>query len=211
MPRDQEQDKRKNLLGRVLGLFLRDGLSSQTMEGIADNIGVSKRTLYKYFPGKDILIDTVIQYQLEAIEAEVIALQSSGKTYTERLLGFFSIVEKAIKPMANKLMADIMKNSPWIWTKIDDFRHARILVHLEALLAEGSELGFLRADLDLRIVSPMYIAMIEQIGRPEFLMKQSVPPHEIVSTLIRVILGGILSDEGRALFKGAEKEKADHA
>jgi AcrR family transcriptional regulator len=210
MPSDQEEIKRKTLMDRVLELFFREGVSSQTMEGIAENIGISKRTLYKYFPGKEILIDTVIQYKLESIESAVIALQSSGKPYAERLLGFFSIVEKAIKPMASKLMSDIIRNAPWIWPKIDEFRHNRILIHLEALLSEGSDSGYLRSDLNLKIISPLYIAMIEQIGRPEFILKQSVAPLEVVSTLINIILGGILSDKGRGLFVPLGKERSKH-
>jgi AcrR family transcriptional regulator len=210
MPNEASEFKRKGLMERVLELFFREGLSSQTMEGIADNIGISKRTLYKFFPGKDALIDTVLQYKLESIEAEILALQSSGRPYPERLVGFFTVVERAIKPMAKMLMTDILKNAPWIWPKIDEFRHTRILNHLEALLSEGLSLGFLRSDLELGVVTPLYIAMIEQIGRPEFIVKQSIAPSELVSTLIKVLLGGILSDTGRGLFEGAVMEGSLH-
>jgi AcrR family transcriptional regulator len=203
--------KKKELMERILELFFREGLSSQTMEGIADSIGISKKTLYKFFSGKDFLIDTVIQYKLEAIEADILALQSSGRAYPERLVGFFTSVERAIKPMAKLLISDILKNAPWIWTKIDEFRHSRILNHLEALLAEGRSLGFLRADVDLGLVSPVYIAIIEQIGRPEFIVRQSLPPQALIETLIKVLLGGILSDKGRGLFEGAAKEGTLHA
>ncbi len=210
MPSEAEAEKRKGLMERVLDLFFREGVSSQTMEGIADNIGVSKRTLYKYFPGKELLVDTVITYKLESIEAQVLALQASGKPFLERLIGFFTLIEKAIKPMAHKMLTDIVKNAPWIWPKIDEFRHNRILVHLEALIAEGSDLGYLRGDVNLKLISPLYIAIIEQIGRPEFMAKQSAAPLEVVSTLIKVILGGILSEEGRSHFEGAEKELKSH-
>jgi AcrR family transcriptional regulator len=205
MPSESQDSRRKGLMERVLELFFREGVSSQTMEGIADNVGISKRTLYKYFSGKEILIDTVIQYKLESVEAQILALQSSGKPFPERLVGFFEIVEKAIKPMANKLLADIMKNAPWIWPKIDEFRHNRILIHLEALLNEGSDLGYLRADLNLKIISPIYIAIIEQIGRPEFMVKHSFAPGELINTIIKVLLGGILSEKGHELFEGAKK------
>jgi len=206
VPSQDEISKRKGLMDRVLELFFREGISSQTMEGIAENIGISKATLYKFFPGKDRLINMVIQYKMESIEAEIIALQASGRPYPERLVGFFTLVEKAIKPMATLLMSDILKNAPWIWTKIDEFRHSRILNHLEELLAEGRDLGFLRSDLGIGIISPLYVAMIEQIGRPDFIAKQSMPPNELVATLIKILLGGILNDKGRGLFEGAEKE-----
>lgn len=206
MPIAADETRRTGLMERILQLFFSEGVSNQTMEGIADKVGISKRTLYKYFPGKDLLIETVIRYKLESIEADILALQSDGQPYPDRLVGFFLIVEKAIKPMGNKMMSDIIKNAPWIWPKIDEFRHNHILVHLEALLNEGSKLGFLRSDLDLKIVGPMYVAIIEQIARPEFILKQAVAPGELVDVMIGVLLGGILSKKGRDLFKVEEKE-----
>lgn len=211
MSDEKETSKQKTLLERVFALFARDGLSSQTMEGIAESIGISKRTLYKYFPGKELLINRVVQYKLESVESQILELLASGKPYHERLIGFFVIVEQALKPMANKLMIDIMRNTPWLWQKVDEFRHNRILIHLEALLNEGADLGYLRSDLNLRLISPLYIAVIEQIGRPEFFRKVTLSPTEVVSTLIRIVLGGILNDTGRELFKDAEKELANNA
>jgi AcrR family transcriptional regulator len=210
MPGESEDSRRRGLIERILDLLIREGISSQTMEGIADKIGVSKRTLYKYFPGKELLFEIVVQHKLESIESQLIALQSSGKPYPERLIGFFIILERAIKPLASTLMIDIMRNAAWIWPKIDEFRHNRILIHLEALMNEGSDLGYLRADLNLKVVSPVYIAIIEQIGRPDFMMKQAIPPSEVLNTLINIVLGGILSEKGHRLFEDSGKEVVRH-
>jgi len=171
------------------------------MEGIADNIGVSKRTLYKYFPNKEILIDLVIRYKLESIEAQILSMQASGKPVLERIVGFFTIIEKALKPMQSKLMMDITKNAPWIWPKIDEFRHTRILIHLGALLKEGYEQGYLRSDLNLDVISLIYMAIIEQVGRPEIISKMNIPPSQIVETVLGVVFQGILSETGRCAFQ----------
>ncbi len=210
MPVESDQKKR-GLIERVTDLFMREGMSAQTMEGIADNVGISKRTLYKYFPNKEKLIDLVIQHKLETVESEILKLMASDRPYLERLVGFFVIVERAIKPMANKLIADVSKNMPWVWPKIDEFRHNRILVHLEALLKEGAEKGYLRSDLDLKIISPLYIGIIEQVGRPEFMSKLPIPPHQLVSSIIKIVLGGILNENGRARLATVEKELSIHA
>lgn len=205
MPETSEAIRRKKLSERVLEIFFREGVSSQTMEGIADKAGVSKRTLYKYFPNKDHLIDSVLMSKLEAIEAEMLTLMSSDLPFADRIIGFFSIVETAIKPMANKLIRDVMTNVPWIWAKIDTFRHNRLLVHLKTLFEEGKEKGLLRGDLNIELVLPIYIAIIEQIGRPDFFLQHDVPPSAVIGTLISILLGGILSDEGRREFARAGK------
>jgi len=205
MPEDIEADRRKKLSERIIEIFFREGVSSQTMEGVADKAGVSKRTLYKYFPNKEQLIDSVIMSKLESVETEMLGLMKSDLPFAERILGFFGIVEKYIKPMANKLIRDVITNAPWIWAKIDKFRHDRLLIHLKTILGEGKEKGLLRADLELELVFPMYIAIIEQVGRPEFFLQHDVQPSAVIKTLISILLGGILSDEGRREFAKAER------
>jgi AcrR family transcriptional regulator len=200
-----ETERKKTLLERILQLFFNEGLSSQTMEGVADKIGVSKRTLYKYFPNKDQLIDSVILYKLESVESQMLELMNSGLPFTDRIIGFFNIIETAIKPMANKLIRDVMTNAPWVWAKIDKFRHDRLLIHLKSLLEEGKEKGLLRNNLNLELVLPMYIAIVEQIGRPEFFLQHDVQPSMVIKTLISILLGGILSDEGRKEFSKSGK------
>jgi len=211
MPNDTEEDKRKALSERALDLFVREGVSAQTMEGIADKVGVSKRTLYKYFPNKEKLVERVILTKMESMERQLIAIKASDRPYPERLMGFFDTIEKAIKPMANRLMHDVMANAPWMWTKVDAFRHDRLLIHLESLVLEGRERGLLRDDVDLKLVIPIYFTIIESIGRPDFMIKLQVPPHVVIKTLISILLGGILSEKGRSEFANAEKGASDHA
>lgn len=200
-----ETERKKTLLERILQLFFNEGLSSQTMEGVADKIGISKRTLYKYFPNKDQLIDSVILYRLESVESQMLELMNSGLPFTDRIVGFFGIIEAAIKPMANTLIKDVMTNAPWVWAKIDKFRHEHLLIHLKSLLEEGKEKGLLRNNLNLELVLPMYIAIVEQIGRPEFFLQHDVQPSMVIKTLISILLGGILSDEGRKEFSKSGK------
>lgn len=210
MPEEPSETKRRGLMERIVDLFMHEGISHQTMEGIADNVGVSKRTLYKYFPNKEILIDLAIQYKLESIEAQIVKMLSSGTPILERLTGFFTIIEKALKPMQNKLMMDISRNAPWIWPKIDEFRHNRILNHLGALLKEGYEQGYLRSDLNLDAISLIYMAIIEQVGRPEIMSKLNIPPSQMVETVIGVVFQGILSDMGRREFEEGTMKGSSH-
>jgi AcrR family transcriptional regulator len=205
MDNDTEENKRNELSERALDVFIQEGVSTQTMEGIADKVGVSKRTLYKYFPNKERLVDTVILTKMKVIERQLIAVKTGDKPYPERLVGFFAVIEKFIKPMANRLMQDVMANVPWIWKKVDQFRHERLLIHLEDLFVEGKKIGLLREDLDLRVVLPIYFTIIESVGRPDFLLKAQVPPEAVIRTLIHILLGGILSEKGRAEFEIAEK------
>jgi AcrR family transcriptional regulator len=204
MAHDTEESKRKELSERALDVFIQEGVSAQTMEGIADKVGVSKRTLYKYFPNKERLVEKVILTKMESIERQLIAVKTDGRPFSERLVGFFGVIERTIKPLANRLMHDVMANSPWIWKKIDEFRHDRILIHLEDLFVEGKMLGLLRGDLDLRVVMPIYFTIIESVGRPDFMLRFSVPPEIVIRTLIGILLGGVLSEKGRTEFAVAE-------
>lgn len=54
------------MLEAAVGEFLNKGLESGSMENIAKEAQVSKRTLYKYYPNKEAIFDALIEKLLES-------------------------------------------------------------------------------------------------------------------------------------------------
>ncbi len=131
---------------------------------------------------------------LDAIEAR------PGTSYTERFQGFFSVLVDSIGPIFPVLMRDITTDARWLWPKIQSLRAEMVFPRLAHLVQEGRSLGYVRDDLNAAVAATLLIAIIERVGQPEFLLGLPIPPAEALQAVIRVLLGGILSDEGRRLF-----------
>lgn len=201
MPSAREERKRDEILDRALSLFFERGISSLSMEAIAAGIGVSKVTLYKYFPGKEALGIAAIERRIGLITERMDALEAQpGITYAERFRGFIAALTEVIRPATTVLMKDIWTDARWLWTKVQQLRSERVFPRLAQLIREGRDLGYVRDDLDAYVAGSLIISMAESVGQPGFILDLPIPPGQAIEVVIRVLLGGVLSDEGRRLF-----------
>ncbi|MDA8425740.1 MAG: TetR/AcrR family transcriptional regulator [Treponema sp.] len=201
MQADREDKKREEILDRATALFFERGISSLSMEAIAAGIGISKATLYKYFPGKEILGGAAIARRIDLLVARLDALDaSSNANYPQRFQASFHAIDETIRPAIPVFMRDIMNDAPWLWAKIQSLRAEKVFPRLARLITEGRELGYVRSDLDAFVAATLTISLAEQIARPEFLLSLPIPPNQALQTVISVLLTGILSEEGRRLF-----------
>jgi AcrR family transcriptional regulator len=193
---------RDPLVDAALALFYREGFSSLTMEGIAARLRVSKATLYKYFPNKDALLEAALELHFER-NAAVAAGLDPDAPYPERLAAYLRHIEASIRPAAPILMRDILATTPWAWERIARFRREVVFAQLRTLLEEGHELGFLRTDLDAATVPALYTAIVDQVARPDFLLGWDIGLERLIDSVIQILLGGILSDDGRRRLREA--------
>lgn len=197
LPPTQPSSVRATMLARALELFFREGYSGHTMERLADRLGVSKRTLYKYFPRKNALLEAALEAYFESVRSQIETLRARNGTYAERLVEHLRLVEASVRPAAPVLLRDILETTPWAWRKIDAFRRTVVLANLEQVLGEGVARGFFRADLAPGVVPLLYTTLVEQIAQPGFLLRWQWGHAELVEVVLSVLLGGILSGVGR--------------
>ncbi|HET7839641.1 MAG TPA: TetR/AcrR family transcriptional regulator, partial [Rectinemataceae bacterium] len=163
---DREEERRNELLDRGMVLFFMEGISAFTMEGLAARLGVSKRTLYKYYPKKELFVDAAAQRMLDKVRGQIEAHLATESEFPQRLKGFFMIVQTTLQPAARLLVRDIMTAAPWLWEKVSRYRHDKIFSLLEGLLDEGRAKGYIRSDIEPRLIAPLFIGMIEQVAQP---------------------------------------------
>jgi AcrR family transcriptional regulator len=60
---EQQQQTRERILEAAIALIAEDGLAELTVPGVAERAGVSVRTVYRHFPAKDDLIDSVGEFR----------------------------------------------------------------------------------------------------------------------------------------------------
>ena len=71
-------DVKKRILGKSEEMFMQFGIRSVSMDDIANNLGMSKKTLYQYFADKDELVDGVIEGHITKIEEKCLACRQNA-------------------------------------------------------------------------------------------------------------------------------------
>jgi AcrR family transcriptional regulator len=194
-------EKRQKILERSRSLFLKRGVSSLTMEEIASLQGISKKTLYRYFPNKDALVTEAIEEKIAEVARKVAGIaRITDISFLEKIREILRTVSRQMAELGEGLIRDLYYNHPELWAKIDRYRREHIFVTIEKLLAEGAESGLIRPDLDARLVPALFITTISSVMNPEQFVKLTVSPVEFFEAVVKILFGGILTEKARRQF-----------
>ena len=194
-------EKRQKIVDRSRSLFLMRGVSSLTMEEIASLQGISKKTLYRYFPNKDALASAAIEEKIAEVAGKMGEIaRTKNLSFLEKIREILRTVSRQMAELGEGLVRDLYYNQPELWAKIDRYRQEHVFVIIEKLLREGAKSGLIRPDIDGRLVPALFVTTISSVMNPEQFVKMTVPPVEFFETVVKILFGGILTEKARREF-----------
>ena len=177
------------------------GVRAFTVESLAKRLAMSKKTIYKFFPTKEKLIRSIMQFvftQINSTFQRVMADESNPAVQFIKIME--TITKFAGKAPLNKI-AELKSLYPDIWKEIESFR----LSHQEdfyTILYNAQEQGLARDDINMRSASIIYINIINSTFQPEFFLKNDLRIRETIRGFVQVVARGIFSDKGLKAIKG---------
>ncbi len=193
---DQIRDR---ITGAALALFLQAGFSKVTMDELASNLGMSKKTIYGYFPSKDALVKELVEKTLRTIEAGVDRIVFSRRLdFVEKLKQLLNFVGAMIGNFGPAFSSDLQKHAPAVWQEIDEFRRQKIVRNFGRLFEEGIKQGVFRKDLNPELLVRMFANTVQATLNPTTLAELPVSAMDIFDAIIKVFFEGILTGRARA-------------
>ncbi len=179
--------------------FFRLGFSKVTTDELSAELGVSKKTLYKYFPAKKDLLQEVVDSVLYEIRSglEQILRDRSLEFHQKMEVIVAYVGEKVARYFNKSFLQDIKKHHPEIWQRVDEFRRAQIYSKFSNLIKEGMRKGVFRKDVDQQVVVLVYLHAVQNIINPETLAQLPHTASEVFDAVVQIIFRGILTDEAR--------------
>ena len=105
-------DLREKILRTSMDLMMRIGPQSVTMDMVARDCGISKRTLYETFPNKHDLICDVIKFNQEASNAKFVEIFEQSSNSFEALMGVYTVARDFIQKTSQVFLTDIKRLYP---------------------------------------------------------------------------------------------------
>jgi TetR/AcrR family transcriptional regulator, cholesterol catabolism regulator len=185
-----------NLLEQVTQLFLRFGIKSMTMDDIARELGISKKTIYKYFKDKKEIVEKVMQAFLEYDKACISMLRANKTNAIDEMIEIAWQVTQKITTVHPSVYYDLQKYYPEAWKAFTDHKKNFILSCVVENLEKGKEEGLYREDLNESIVAKIYIAKLDMFIDPDWLLSNEVAFKTVLFEAIKYHIYGIASDKG---------------
>ncbi|HEY8784241.1 MAG TPA: TetR/AcrR family transcriptional regulator [Mucilaginibacter sp.] len=142
-------------------LFLTAGIKSVTMDDIARHLGMSKKTIYQFFKDKNELVIALVKKKLREDEEQMNDIISKSGNVIEEMINMMKCSEDIFSRINPIVVHDMQKYHPDAWKQFQTFK-ADVLVHtLEQLLTKGIKQGYIRPDIDVKILARMRVSQVE--------------------------------------------------
>ncbi|NLX90143.1 MAG: TetR/AcrR family transcriptional regulator [Firmicutes bacterium] len=185
---------------RILSAFLKlsktRGFYRVTMDELATEAGVSKRTLYRYFRSKEEMIEAVLEELMANVESLIEEFVASHHKPDEIVANMLRILHRISQTLFHPLvLGDLQKHYPHYWKKIDQFRVKNVenIVQAKLFLDEKNK-GLIR-NLDPRIVTAAITASIRAVANPDFIITNGLTAEDTLTQLMEFFLYGLLKKE----------------
>ncbi len=194
----KDTETRQRILVKAQEIFLKTGFSKVTMDELANELGMSKKTLYKHFSSKEELLKVMMTEFRCGIEGYVNeCMISVDIDFTEKLKRIMTFIGQNMSRISTPFADDLRRNAPEIWRDMDEFRKKHSLTHFAQLFKEGVEAGVFRADVSDYLVALIYTNSMQSIVNPAVLAEIPFTAHEVFEAIRKVVFEGILTEEGR--------------
>ena len=185
--------------------FFSLGFTKVTMDEIAHELGMSKRTLYQHFPGKKDLLRKALLNKAQRIS------EGLGKIIDGDQAHFGRKLEQALTFVATEMphlspifLRDIQRHAPDVWQELDQRRQETIRTRFGKLIREGIKAGFLRKDIEAELLVLLFSTLVQNVMSPQTLSRLPLTASQAFAVISGVLFEGILTDKGRA--RSREKE-----
>jgi AcrR family transcriptional regulator len=198
-PRSRKRDpNRQRIVGAARAHFFSHGFRSVTMDDLAEELGISKKTLYAHFPGKFDLLEAVLADKFASVEAMLKELtRTDARTFPATLRELLAGTHRELDEIKPPFVRDMRQKAPEVFKLVERRRAALIQRYFGRFFIEGQRTGMVRKDVPAKLIIEILLALVQSIMNPPKMEELGMMPKEGFSGILKIILEGALTAKGR--------------
>ena len=208
---EEQLDKTKDdliserLLMTAMQEFMQYGFSRISMDDLAIRMGMSKKTLYKYYPSKEELVKAVLELRKQRVGELMSFIETKvpKHAFGEKIVQVSQKVAEFLSEIQPHVMFDLKKSFPLIFDDLDTFRKANIVKGFTIALNEGRASGVFRDDIPIELAVQMHLTLISTMMNPEYLASQQYTPLQVFTMILRCTMEGLCTNKGRSIVEAS--------
>lgn len=193
-------DDRNKILAYSQNRFFKEGFYKLSVDEIARELGMSKSTLYKYFPSKLALVSESIKLLASKIHTEISSIINSDGNAVEKFVAVMTRLLQNITRFTDKFMSDLQHHAPHIWEEVDEIRKKIMFTNISSIILQGQKEGLI-INYPPEIIITMIVGALRSVVNPGFLTSTKFSYNDAVGYTFKILLNGILTDKGKKILK----------
>lgn len=192
-----EHEERDRIMEKARERFLHYGFAKVTLDEIASDLGLSKKTLYKHFASKEDLLKEAVRSITRSLSERIEKAVSSDIRFEAKARTILTDIGTTLGRFSRQLQTDIQRYVPDLWDEIEEFRRQQILDKLDRMFRQGIRENVFRRDLNPEIFTLVFIGAVQAIINPTVLAHRSFSAAEAFGGILGILFEGALSEGAR--------------
>jgi TetR/AcrR family transcriptional regulator, cholesterol catabolism regulator len=196
----------KNIMLKVRVLYMKYGIKSITMDDVARELGISKKTLYQFVTDKDDLVGKFIDNEILERQEEICKCIGIGLNAIEELFEISIFMNRLIREQNPATEYDLRKYYPLHYQKTIKARKEVIYSYILLNLKKGVKEGLYRKDLNMDVIARVYLWRSEDTNLKDLFTTEEFTSIKLFVELLNYHVRGIATEKGILVLEMKIKE-----
>lgn len=198
---------KERILGKAADLFMRYGIRSITMDEIATQLGISKKTIYQFFTDKDEMVSAVIDREIHKNEVDCIKFRQTSENAVHQIFQALESLEEMLKYANPLMMYDLEKHHPRSFKSLKEYKYHFLYEIITDNLRWGVKEEIYRSDFQVDIAAKNRIESVFLIFNLDIFPRSRYKISEVNYELAMLFLHSITTVKGKELIEKYAHER----
>lgn len=194
-------DNKKDFSQKLAPLFLMHGAKSLTMDDIAKEFSISKKTLYQYYANKEDLLQLVLDSVVDQVVENMTLLGLKDENAIEKMLWRDQEFEKFTQTNKNLFIRQLIKYYPQIFQLHIINLHDKISKIIINNIKIGRKQGMYRIDFDEKLYTKFILQLFLSFDTSPLFEEEINDKKYLCTETIVFYLSAIVTEKGRNYLK----------
>ncbi|MBK7128503.1 MAG: TetR/AcrR family transcriptional regulator [Crocinitomicaceae bacterium] len=190
------EEKKREIIEKATAIYLKYGIKSMTMDEMAKQLGISKKTLYSFVSDKNELVELCVLSQHEGEVCRMAEVSRQNENAIDEMLGISKSVTDTLKKIHPSIFFDLAKYHPNALRMMNEQKRNFIRGCVMDNLERGIKQGLYRNNLNTEVISTIYLATLDHIMLGDLFPESLNSIDNIYREFFRYHVRGIASSNG---------------
>jgi AcrR family transcriptional regulator len=185
--------------------FQKEGFYKTSMDELARELQISKKTIYKYYASKEKLVEHIVLDKMTCDGHRIQEFLDRDENVVIKFIKILNLNRERFSCMSEKWFRDLQIHTPQLWQDMDKFKTQTIEQTMKRLIEQGKKEKLIE-NYPSEIIITCMIASVKAILNADFMMNSKLNVKELFNYTMELLLNGILTEKGKELYEKEKKE-----
>ena len=202
-------EKKIEIMEKAAAVLMRYGIKSITMDELASQLGISKKTLYLYFSDKNDLVYQIIYAKTAVIEKHCTMVQLNASSAIDEMLEIGKFILNSFGNINPSVFFDLQKFHPDAWKIIQNHKWNFVYQTMKANIIRGKKEGYYIESLDEDVYARINVSMTDSVVTGESFPVTDFKFDELFFEINHFFIRGLVNEKGHNYLTSLTNKQLD--